>query len=101
MLLDIGTEEIAHVEMLTSMVGQLLEQAPVKAQDEAATASPVVEAALGDSNVQNVTFAAMSPQPEVGSGRVGAPPPRIAWAAPGAEPTSPPATTCWLTFAST
>lgn len=69
MLLDIGTEEIAHVEMLASMIGRLLEKAPVKAQDEAAAASPVVEAALGGSNVQDVIFAAMNPQHEIVSGQ--------------------------------
>src|ERR671921_1485079 len=35
MILDIGTEEMAHVEMLSTMIAQLLEGAPVAAQDEA------------------------------------------------------------------
>ncbi|HEV2529597.1 MAG TPA: manganese catalase family protein [Thermomicrobiales bacterium] len=72
MLLDIGTEEIAHVEMLSSMIGRLLENAPVKMQDEAAAASPVVEAAMGamgGSTVQDAIFAAMNPQHEIVSGQ--------------------------------
>jgi Mn-containing catalase len=31
MLLDIGTEEISHVEMLATMIARLLEKAPVEA----------------------------------------------------------------------
>src|ERR671920_2535259 len=46
MLLDIGTEEIAHVEMLATMIAQLLEGAPVAMQDAAAT-NPVVGAVMG------------------------------------------------------
>lgn len=39
MLLDVGTEEIAHVEMLCSMIGMLLEGAPVHEHEEAAQAA--------------------------------------------------------------
>src|SRR4051812_5689179 len=34
MLLDIGTEEIAHVEMLATMIARLLESSPVEAQED-------------------------------------------------------------------
>ncbi len=69
MLLDIGTEEIAHVEMLATMIGRLLEAAPVKEQDEAAAASPVVEGALGGVNIQDLIVAAMNPQHQIVSGQ--------------------------------
>jgi len=36
MILDIGTEEIGHVEMLATMIARLLETSPVEAQEEAA-----------------------------------------------------------------
>jgi len=34
MLLDIGTEEIGHVEMLATMVACLLDKAPIKMQED-------------------------------------------------------------------
>ncbi len=36
MILDIGTEEIAHVEMISTMIAQLLDGAPARDQEEAA-----------------------------------------------------------------
>ena len=36
MILDIGTEEIGHVEMPATMVARLLESSPVEAQENAA-----------------------------------------------------------------
>ncbi|MCI3924666.1 manganese catalase family protein [Paenibacillus sp. TRM 82003] len=53
MLLDIGTEEIAHVEMLATMIAQLLEGAPVEQQERAAQ-DPVIGAVLGGMNPQHV-----------------------------------------------
>src|SRR4028119_399309 len=40
MLLDIGTEEIAHVEMLSTMIGWLLEGAPLSEQEAMAASNP-------------------------------------------------------------
>jgi len=68
MLLDIGTEEIAHVEMLCVMISRLLDNAPVSDQEEAAK-DPAVEAAMGGSNVQEVIFAAMNPQHQIVTGQ--------------------------------
>ncbi len=67
MLLDIGTEEIAHVEMLSTMVARLLEQSPVEAQEEAAKNS-LVGAIMGGSNLQDVILAGMNPQHVIVSG---------------------------------
>lgn len=53
MLLDIGTEEISHVEMLASMIGWLLEGAPVSEQEAAALQNPAVAAVLGGMNPQH------------------------------------------------
>jgi Mn-containing catalase len=68
MLLDIGTEEIAHVEMLSVMISRLLDKAPVKEQEDAAKI-PVVGAALGGNDVKDVIFAAMNPQHEIVTGQ--------------------------------
>jgi Mn-containing catalase len=67
MILDIGTEEIAHVEMLATMIARLLEQSPVEAQEEGAKNS-VIGAALGGSNLQDVILAGMNPQHAIVSG---------------------------------
>jgi Mn-containing catalase len=53
MLLGIGTEEIAHVEMLATMIARLLEKAPVAVQDEAVK-DPAVLAVMGGMNPQHV-----------------------------------------------
>lgn len=53
MLLDIGTEEIAHVEMLATMIAQLLESAPLSMQEQAAQ-DPIIGAAMGGINPQHI-----------------------------------------------
>lgn len=70
MLLDIGTEEIAHVEMLAIMIARLLDKVPVEHQDEAAQ-HPVVEAALGGDSVREHIYGSMIPQHEIVSGQGG------------------------------
>lgn len=52
MLLDIGTEEIGHVEMLCTMIAQLLDGAPADEVDKAAQ-DPLIAAALGGMNPQH------------------------------------------------
>ena len=46
MLLETGTEEIAHIEMLATAVAMNLEGAPVNLQESAAE-DPIVHAAMG------------------------------------------------------
>ncbi|WP_181312071.1 manganese catalase family protein [Nocardioides campestrisoli] len=53
MILDIGTEEIGHVEMLVTMMARLLEGAPSETQAQAAAANPALAAVLGGQNVQH------------------------------------------------
>ncbi len=53
MILDIGTEEIGHVEMLVTLMARLLEGAPSETQAQAAAANPALAAVLGGQNVQH------------------------------------------------
>jgi Mn-containing catalase len=66
LLLDIGTEEIAHVEMLATMIAQLLEKAPLEDQESAAR-NPIVGAIMGGTNPETVV-ASMNPQHVIVSG---------------------------------
>ncbi|MBN8562387.1 MAG: manganese catalase family protein [Leptolyngbya sp. UWPOB_LEPTO1] len=68
LLLDTGTEEIGHVEMLATMVAHLLDKAPVEMQEEGAK-DPVVGAVMGGTNPRDVIAAAMNPQHEIVSGQ--------------------------------
>ncbi|MCA1038683.1 manganese catalase family protein [Bacillus infantis] len=51
--LDIGTEEIAHVEMLATMIARLLDNAPVKEQEAAYASNPALAAIMGGMNPQH------------------------------------------------
>lgn len=62
MLLDIGTEEIGHVEMLCTMVAYLLEGAPVSEQ-EAAAQDPLIGAVMGGMNPQHVIVSGLGGMP--------------------------------------
>lgn len=73
MLLDIGTEEIGHVEMLATMIAHLLDKAPIKVQENGAK-DPVVGAVMGGSKPQDVIYdtlnmvSSMNPQHAIVSG---------------------------------
>jgi len=67
MLLDIGTEEIGHVEMLATMIAHLLDKAPIKFQEDGAK-DPVVGAVMGGTNPRDVITAAMNPQHSIVTG---------------------------------
>ncbi|MCL4299973.1 MAG: manganese catalase family protein [Anaerolineae bacterium] len=68
MILDIGTEEIAHVEMLATMIAQLLSQAPLADQDEAVQ-NPIMAAVMGGTDPQMAAIAAgMNPQHAIVNG---------------------------------
>jgi Mn-containing catalase len=67
MILDIGTEEIAHVEMLATMIARLLETSPVETQEDAAKNSAVA-AVLGGARVEDAILAGMNPQHAIVSG---------------------------------
>jgi len=61
MLLETGTEEIGHIEMLATAVALNLEGAPLE-QDEAAK-DPLIKAALGGMNLQHVLGSCMAAMP--------------------------------------
>ncbi|AND38023.1 MULTISPECIES: manganese catalase family protein [Cytobacillus] len=62
LLLDIGTEEIGHVEMLATMVARLMDDAPVNQQQEAAK-DPVVGAIMGGMNPQHAIVSGLGARP--------------------------------------
>ncbi|MRX72105.1 manganese catalase family protein [Bacillus lacus] len=62
MLMDIGTEELAHIEMITTMIARLLDKAPVKDQEEAAQ-NPIIAAALGGMNPQHAIVSGLGAMP--------------------------------------
>lgn len=63
MLLDIGTEEIGHVEMLATMIAQLLDGAPVTDQEEAAK-DPIIGAVMGGMNPQHYIVSGLGARPD-------------------------------------
>ncbi|WP_433945565.1 manganese catalase family protein [Paenibacillus sp. SN-8-1] len=67
MLLDIGTEEIGHVEMLCTMISQLLDGAPADQVDEMAK-DPLIAAALGGMNPQHTIVSGMGAMPSDSNG---------------------------------
>lgn len=71
MLLDIGTEEIGHVEMLATMIAHLLDKAPLKVQEDGAK-DPIVGAVMGGNKPSDVMMdimaASMNPQHAIVSG---------------------------------
>jgi len=70
MLLDIGTEEIGHVEMLATMIAHLLEGADAETAESAAKSNSAVGAVLGGVSPKDaVIAAAMNPQHLIVSGQ--------------------------------
>ncbi|HZH28809.1 MAG TPA: manganese catalase family protein [Azospirillaceae bacterium] len=67
MLMDIGTEEMGHVEMLATMIARLLETSPVEAQEGAARDS-VIGAVMGGARVEDAIVAGMNPQHAIVTG---------------------------------
>ncbi|MDP9348141.1 MAG: manganese catalase family protein [Gemmatimonadota bacterium] len=67
MILDIGTEEIAHVEMLATMIARLLEKATPEEQ-QAGASNPIVNAVMGGTSVGEAMMAGMNPQHMIVSG---------------------------------
>ena len=69
MIMDIATEEIGHVEMLTTMLARLLEGAPNEATEKAAAANPVLAAVLGGMNPQHAIVTGGGALPRDAAGR--------------------------------
>ncbi|HEY9696101.1 MAG TPA: manganese catalase family protein [Trichocoleus sp.] len=68
MLLDVGTEEIGHIEILATLVAQLLDKAPVAAQEDGAK-DAVVGAVMGGQNPRDVIQGCLNPQHLIVSGQ--------------------------------
>src|SRR3954451_1477752 len=69
MLLDIGTEEIAHVEMLATMICRLLEGSSADDQQAAADGNGAIAAIFGGTGMKDAMMAAaMNPQHVIVSG---------------------------------
>jgi Mn-containing catalase len=62
LLMDTGTEEIAHVEMLATMIARLLDGAPV-GDLEVAAQNPVIAAILGGMNPQHAIVSGLGAMP--------------------------------------
>ena len=60
MLLNTGTEEISHIEMLATAVALNLEGSPMNVKEEAAEASPMVAAIMGGMNMRHYLSAGMA-----------------------------------------
>jgi Mn-containing catalase len=67
MIMDIGTEEIGHVEMLATMIARLLETSPVEAQEDAAKNS-AIGAIMGGARLEDAIIGGMNPQHAIVSG---------------------------------
>jgi Mn-containing catalase len=67
MMLDIGTEEIGHIEMLANLIAHLVDKAPPDVQEKAAT-DPIVEGVMGGMNPKDIIMASMNPKHAIMSG---------------------------------
>ncbi|PZE19676.1 manganese catalase family protein [Paenibacillus xerothermodurans] len=63
LLLDTGTEELAHVEIVATLIARLLDNAPWKDQEIIAAQNPIVAAILGGMNPQHAIFAGLGALP--------------------------------------
>ncbi|GHO70843.1 catalase [Ktedonobacter sp. SOSP1-52] len=68
MLLNTGTEEIGHIEMLATAVALNLEGAPTHMQEQAITQNPVVGAIMGGMNPRHFISSAMGALAEDSNG---------------------------------
>ncbi|WP_416148385.1 manganese catalase family protein [Salipaludibacillus sp. HK11] len=62
LLMDIGTEELAHIEMLSTMIARLLDGAPVGDLEKAAQ-DPVTAAIIGGMNPQHAIVSGLGAMP--------------------------------------
>lgn len=67
LLMDTGTQEIGHIEMLATLVARLLEGAPVYEQEKAA-ADPIVGAIMGGMNPQHAIVHGLGASPKDANG---------------------------------
>jgi Mn-containing catalase len=63
LLYGIGAEEFGHVEMLATMIGQLLEGAPATDVESAVNSDPTMAAVIGQTDVQHAIVAGAGARP--------------------------------------
>jgi Mn-containing catalase len=63
LVFGIGSEEFGHVEMLATMIAQLLEKAPLGITNDAVQADPTVAAVIGGTDVQHAIVAGAGARP--------------------------------------
>jgi Mn-containing catalase len=63
LLYAIGAEEMGHVEMIATMIAQLLEKAPLGITEDAVQADPAVAAIIGGTDVQAAIVAGAGVRP--------------------------------------
>ena len=63
LVFGIGAEEVGHVEMLATMIAQLLEKAPVEQSEAAVAADPTVAAVIGGMDIQSAIVAGAGARP--------------------------------------
>jgi Mn-containing catalase len=68
LLLDVGTEELAHVEMICTMIARLLQDAPLTLREAAAEQNPMLAAAYGGANPAHFVQAGGGALPIDGNG---------------------------------
>ncbi|PSN13682.1 manganese catalase [filamentous cyanobacterium CCT1] len=67
MMLDIGTEEIGHIEMLANLIAHLVDKAPPDVQEDAVK-DPIVEGVMGSMKTEDIIMGSMNPKHAVMSG---------------------------------
>ena len=68
LLMATATEEMAHVELVATMIARLLEKAPVTDQEAAAAKDPVVGAVMGGMNPQHFIVSGLGSMPRDSAG---------------------------------
>lgn len=63
LLYGIGAEEFGHVEMLATMIAQLLEKAPATDVESAVGSDPTIAAVIGQSDVQQAIVGGAGARP--------------------------------------
>ncbi len=63
LLFGIGAEEFGHVEMLATMIAQLLEKAPLGITEDAVQSDPAIAAVLGGTDMQHAIVAGAGARP--------------------------------------
>lgn len=63
LLFGIGAEEFGHVEMLATMIAQLLEKAPIGITEDAVQNDPTVAAVIGGTDLQHAIVAGAGARP--------------------------------------